>query len=114
MSSSAEERLYSAYSFIIGVERNKALAALTLDHLLNEHIIAIEGEDPEFIMSVTGQTSEYKVSKLQRLETLKDDIDSLVSAVEEAGDDYVALAKIGLDVSEEDSEDTADDESAED
>jgi hypothetical protein len=96
MPSSAEELIHSAYAYVRGVEKNKALAALTLDHLLNEHIIAIEGGDPDYVMSIQGEASAMRLPKLKRIELVQKSIDDLVTAVEAAGDDAAKLVALGL------------------
>jgi hypothetical protein len=96
MSSSAEESIHAAYSYVRGVEKNRALAALTLDHLLNEHILSIEGGDPEYIMSVQGEAASLRIPKLKRIQEVQKHIDNLVAAVEDAGDDAAKLTKLGL------------------
>lgn len=96
MAASAEELIYGAIASVRGAEKNRAMAALTLDHLLYEQIQRIEGGDPNFITSVESRPVSQRTPKLEQLDAIKRSIDDLVSAVEQAGDDPAALHALGL------------------
>jgi hypothetical protein len=72
--------LHRAYSFIRSREMNKAVASMTLDHLLQEHIERIEGGDSRAMLSATGRRGAMRPSKLAELKQLEDDIASIVRA----------------------------------
>ncbi len=95
--SSIEEILQASYSFIRGVEANKSISALTLDHLIQQQIDAIQGGDTRTLLTADGSSAGVRVSKLSQLDSIQAGIDQLVQAVTAAGDDPVKLAALGLD-----------------
>lgn len=78
--------LHSAYSFVRGVEQNRATASLTLNHLLQAQIQRIKG----------GENAGRRPSKLQELEKLEQDMEKVVKAVQDAGDDPDKLEALGV------------------
>lgn len=104
MAASAGEIIFSALAFVRGTEKNRAMSALTTDHLIYEQVLGIEGGDSNYVLSTTGLSVGRHVSKLARLDALKQSVDNLVSAVEQAGDDPAALHKLGLLTQEEQQE----------
>lgn len=90
--------LHSAFSFIRSVESNRATAALTLDHLIKQQIELIEGgsERNIVVQDSQGTTQMKKVSKLDRLESLKKDLETVVQQVKDAGDDVETLTRLGI------------------
>ncbi len=96
MASAIEEVLHSAYSFIRGVEANKSVASLTLDHLIQQQIDAIKGGGSRVLLDAAGQRSMSRRSKLDLLNGIETDIDRIVKAVEDAGEDEEKLYQLGL------------------
>lgn len=97
VATSIEELLQSAYSFVRGVEANKAISALTLDHIIQQQIDAIQGGDSHSMLSASGDTIGARTSKLAMLDSVQSGIDAVVQAVSSAGDDPTKLADLGLD-----------------
>ncbi len=82
---SQEEILHSAYSYVRSVETNRAIAQLTLDHLLQERIDAIKGGDSRTLLGADGKPSASltkRVSRLAVLDSIEAGINALVTAKE--------------------------------
>jgi hypothetical protein len=71
--------LHSAYSFVRSREMNKAVASLTLDHLIQEHIESIQGGDTRAMVDSKGQRNNLRPTKLQELDKLENDITDFVA-----------------------------------
>jgi hypothetical protein len=97
MASSVEEILHAAYSFVRAREANRAISALTLDHMIQEQIDGIQGGDSRYLLSEGVQeVIGLRIPKLDALEQIGKDIEQLVAAVEEAGDDPGKLENLGF------------------
>lgn len=94
--------LHSAYTFIRSVEVNKATAAFTLDHLIQEQIDSYKQGSTRPIVDAQGNSVGSRTSKLDDLDSLKNDVAAVVQAVKDAGSDAQKLRAIG--VNEVDSE----------
>jgi hypothetical protein len=93
--------LHSAYTAVRANETNKALAPITLDHLIQEKIDSIEGGTTRALISYTGKTtSQSRISKLDALDFIDATIDGVVAAVRKAGNDPTKLRDLGFDVGE--------------
>lgn len=88
--------LHSAYSFVRSVETNRAIASLTLDHLLQDQIQAILGGEERSILDAAGESLDRRTSKLDTLDRLDADVSAVVKAVMDAGNDPEKLAELGL------------------
>lgn len=90
--------LHSAYSYIRSVESNRATAALTLDHLIQQQIDLIDASSERNIVikDSQGTTTMKKVSKLDSLEKLKSDLETVIQMVKDAGDDTEKLTQLGI------------------
>ncbi len=88
--------LHSAYTFIRSVEVNKASAALTLDHLIQEQIEMYKQSSQRAILDAKGQSVGNRSSKLDDLDTLKQEVDSVVKSVKDAGSDEEKLRALGI------------------
>ncbi len=88
--------LHSAYTFIRSVEVNKASAALTLDHLIQEQIEMYKQSSQRAILDAKGQSIGNRSSKLDDLDTLKQEVDSVVKSVKDAGSDEEKLRALGI------------------
>jgi hypothetical protein len=93
---SIHEILHSAYSFVRSVEANRSVAAITLDHLLQEQIDAIKGGESLALLDAKGENKGMRAAKLEQLDSLERDIDAVVQAVESAGEDPEKLVQLGL------------------
>lgn len=100
MAGNIEEMLHSAYAAIRGMEQNRSMAPITLDHLLKEHIDAIRGgTNRSIVLASTGTRDKksMKVPKLAALDAIQRSIDQVVNAVSAAGSDKAKLRDLGLD-----------------
>lgn len=88
--------LHSAYTFIRSVEVNKAAASLTLDHLIQEQIDSYEQSTTRPILDAKGQSLGKRISKLDALDTLKQQVESVVKSIKDAGSDQQRLAELGI------------------
>jgi hypothetical protein len=94
--SDVQKILHSAYSFIRGVESNKAASSITLDHLLQEQIDRLQKDSSRDITDSQGQKVDARPSMWDRLDALEKDVDNVVDAVDAAGDDEDRLNDLGL------------------
>lgn len=94
--------LHSAYSFIRSVEVNKATAAITLDHLIQEQIDSYKASATRPLLDAKGDSVGTRPSKLDALDALEKEVTAIVAAVKKAGSDAQKLRAIG--VNETDSE----------
>lgn len=77
------ELLHSAYSFVRGVESNRAIANVTLDHMLQEQIDAIRGSGSRDVVGVDASGKSIpRPSKLAQLDEVATGIDAAVKALE--------------------------------
>lgn len=92
--------LHSTYSAVRANETNKALAPITLDHLIQEKIDAIQGGESRSLIAYDGKaTGNVRISKLDALDLIEVSIDAIVDAVKKAGEDPEKLRDLGFDVS---------------
>ncbi len=96
--------LHSAYTFVRGVEVNKAIASLTLDHLIQEQIDSYKQSSERTIIDARGENVGSRISKLDSLDELEQELDSVVKSIQKAGTDAEKLREIGI--FEADSEDS--------
>lgn len=88
--------LHSAYAFIRSVEVNKATAALTLDHLLQEQIQRLKASTTRAVLDSKGENHGNRISYLDTLDALSQDIQNVVQAVNNAGSDAEKLTALGI------------------
>lgn len=88
--------LHSAYTFVRSVEVNKASAALTLDHLIQEQIDTIKQSSTRAILDAQGKSVGNRTAKLDDLDTLQQEVDAVVKAVKAAGKDAAKLRALGI------------------
>lgn len=88
--------LHSAYTFVRSVEVNKASAALTLDHLIQEQIDSYKQSSQRAILDAKGEDIGKRSSKLDDLDTLQKEVESVVKAVKKAGTDAEKLRALGI------------------
>ena len=88
--------LHSAYTFVRSIEANKAAAAITLDHLVQEQIIALKQGEVRQITDAKGDTVGNRISRWDALDALDRQIDQAVQAIQNAGNDPDKLEAIGI------------------
>jgi hypothetical protein len=104
---SIRQILHSAYSFIRSVESNKAIASLTLDHLIQEQIDSLKKGETRSIVDGKGESVGNRVSRWDRLDALEKDIENAVKAIKDAGGDVDKLKAIGIYEADQDIPDKA-------
>jgi hypothetical protein len=100
MAGNVNEMLYAAYSAIRGREQCRSMAPITLDHLLKDHIESIKGGDSRTVILAASGTRDQgnnRVSKLDALDAVKQNVDQVVKAFDKAGNDLTKLRMLGLD-----------------
>lgn len=88
--------LHSAYSLIRSVELNKATSSLTFDHLIQEQITRLKKGESTAILDSNGESLGNRVSYIDSLDALEKELEDVVSAVKDAGNDSTKLAALGL------------------
>jgi hypothetical protein len=96
MSQDIRTVLHSAFSFVRGTEVNKATAALTLDHLIQEQIKTLKRGETISVLDGQGSTIDHRPSRWDQLDALEHDLDQAVAAIQAAGDDQAKLAALGI------------------
>jgi hypothetical protein len=86
MSRDLREILHSGYSFVRGVEANKASSAITLDHVIDAQIKLLKKGETTAILDAKGESSGSRTSAYDRLDALQKDIDAVVKAVKDGVD----------------------------
>lgn len=94
--------IHSAYTFIRSVEVNKATAALTLDHLIQEQINRLQSQTNRAILGSKGESLGDRISYLDSLDALQKQMQDAVTAINNAGSDPEKLAELGLDPEDKD------------
>jgi len=94
--------LHAGYAFIRSIETNKAISALTLDHLLQGHIDALKQDSIRVSAMVDdggGALSSGKGDRISRWDQI-DEIEKLftqaVQALKSAGTNSEKLANLGI------------------
>ena len=90
------QTLYSAYAFVRSMESNAAVAGLTLDHLINQQILALNQNSTTPILDSKGTSMGDRVSRYDQLTKLGTDIQNVVNQIKAAGNDRAKLAAIGI------------------
>lgn len=88
--------LHSAYAFIRGVEANKSTSSLTLDHLLSEQIQRLKQGETTVILDSAGQDTGSRPSRWDAIDAMVKEVDQVVDATIQAGDDEDRLTSLGL------------------
>lgn len=88
--------LHSAYTLVRSVESNRSIAAITLDHLIQESIDSIKKGEKRDIIDAKGESVGNRISKIDALEQLEESLNKVVEAVEQAGDDEEKLSALGI------------------
>ena len=89
--------LHSAYTFIRSVEVNKATAALTLDHMIQDQINRLQSQTNRAILGSKGENLGDRISYIDTLDALQKQMQDIVTAIQNAGNDPDKLTQLGLD-----------------
>lgn len=96
MSDDVRRVLHSAYSFVRSVESNKAISALTLDHMIQAQINRLKKGTTTDILDAAGESLGDRPSRWDQLDALEQEVQSVVNAIEQAGSDPAKLSALGL------------------
>ena len=77
-------------------EANKAIGALTLDHLIEEQIQRLKQGEKRTILDAAGQDTGSRPSRWDQIDAMVKEMDQAIDAIEKAGDDEDRLASIGI------------------
>jgi phosphopentomutase len=70
--------LHSAFSFIKGVESNRATAAITLDHLIEEQIKSLKSGEVRDILDGQRNTRAVRTSRWDELDALEKQMSQVI------------------------------------
>jgi hypothetical protein len=76
------EILHSAFAFVRSVEANRASAAITLDHVIQQQVKFLKSGEARPIVDPMGAQG-VRISRYDELKQLKDQVDKLVSVAKE-------------------------------
>jgi len=88
--------LHSGYTLVRSIESNKAVSALTLDHIIQGHITALKQSEVRQILDGKGQSVGNRISRWDQLDELEKLFTQAVDALNNAGDDPSALSQLGI------------------
>lgn len=88
--------LHSAYALVRSTEANKATAALTLDHIIQEQIDRLKRGSTRDILDPKGESLGKVASRWDQLDALEKSLDQVVKAMQDAGDDPEKLKALGI------------------
>ena len=88
--------LHSAYTFVRSMETNSSIAALTLDHLLQDHINALKKGSTTVMSDATGTGIGSRKSRWDQLDELQSQFNSVISSLQNAGNDPEKLQALGV------------------
>lgn len=90
--------LHSGYTLIRSIETNKAIASLTLDHLIQGHIDSMKASSTRAfqIVSDEGKSLGNRISRWDRVDEIEKLFTEAVKALEDAGDNAEKLSALGI------------------
>jgi len=96
MSQDIRSILYAGYSFVRSIEENKAIASITMDHLIQDYITSIKQGEVRDITDAQGNTVNQRTSRYDQLSDLLTSFNNAIQAIQDAGDDPGKLAALGI------------------
>lgn len=94
--SNFRKSIHSAYSFVRGVEANKAAGSLTLDHLLSEKIRSLKPKSERSLLDASGKDMGMRPSKYDQIEAMEKELSDAIAKVKAAGNDEAKLRNLGI------------------
>jgi hypothetical protein len=76
--------LHSAFTFVRSVEANRATAAITLDHVIEQQVKRMKRFEKRTIVDSSGKSYGDRVSYYDRLTLLAADLNDVISEIEKA------------------------------
>lgn len=96
MSQDIHTILHSGYSFVRSIESNKAIAATTLDHIIQDYITSIKQGETRDIVDGAGTSIGQRTSRYDQLDDLLTSFNNAIQAIQNAGDDPEKLQALGI------------------
>lgn len=95
--------LHSGYTLIRSIETNKAISAITLDHLIQGHIDSLKKDETRAsaLVDDSGKSLGNRVSRWDQIDEIEKLFTKAVDALKAAGDNEDKLAKLGIVASSE-------------
>lgn len=90
--------LHSGYTFIRSIETNKAISALTLDHLIQGHIDSLKQDSTRasLLVSDDGKSLGDRISRWDQIDEIEKLFTKAVEALKAAGDNTEKLSQLGI------------------
>lgn len=96
MSQDIRSLLFSGYAFVRSIEENKAMTAVTFDHIIQDYITSIKQGEIRDIIDSQGRTTNQRTSRYDQLSDLLTGFNNAIQAIQTAGDDAEKLRSIGI------------------
>ena len=96
--------LHSGYTLIRSIESNKAVSALTMDHLIQGHIDSLKQDSTRSSQLVddSGKSLGNRISRWDQIDEIEKLFSQAVQAMKDAGDNAEKLAELGIDITKAD------------
>lgn len=97
--------LHSGYSFVRSIESNKAISALTMDHLIQGHIDSLKQDSSRSSQLVddSGKSLGNRISRWDQVDEIEKLFTKAVQTLKDAGSSSEKLANLGIEESVEES-----------
>ena len=91
--------LHSGYSFVRSIETNKAVSALTMDHIIQGHIDSLKKDSKRSSQLVDdgGKSLGDRISRWDQIDEIEKLFTKAVESLKAAGDNKTKLEALGLD-----------------
>jgi hypothetical protein len=93
--SNLRQVLHSAYTAVRSRAVTESIAGLTLDHLMKEQVASIDKGSVRIIVDAKGDDNK-RISKLDALNTLEQQLNDVVQSIVNAGTDPTKLIAVGV------------------
>lgn len=90
------QMIHSGYTFVRSVEASRAASALTLDHLIQEHLEGLKAGSQREISGGQGEVVGHRASALDRLDDLERGVTDAVQFFETVGNDEDKQVEAGI------------------
>jgi hypothetical protein len=77
------EILHSAFAFVRSVEANRASAAITIDHVIQQQVKFLKAGEIRPIVDASGSSTGSRTSRYDEIKQLQDQVNKLVTVARE-------------------------------